>query len=330
MTPAQPRWGVNLPLPARDLAANREVVTGLVDLGYADVWTGEGGGPDAFTPLAAAAAWEPRLRLGAGVVPVFTRGAGVLAQTAATLAELSEAPVMLGVGTSVPAHVTGLNQTPFVRPMARLRDTVRFLKRAVRGDIVSERYETFEVDRFALAAPPVRVPRILVGALRPTSVRLGLTEGDGVITNVLSHRDLTRVLTAAEPVPPGKEVVVKVFVCPTANEDHARRAGRRFLGWITNQAPYRAFHDWLGRAAELERSRSLFDAGQLAAAGAAIPDGVVDELWIHGSPRRCAEQIAAFVQPGVTAVLLYVAPTPELAAQPRVLPDVLAELVGAS
>jgi alkanesulfonate monooxygenase SsuD/methylene tetrahydromethanopterin reductase-like flavin-dependent oxidoreductase (luciferase family) len=57
----------------------------------------------------------------------------VLAQTAATLAELTSGPVLLGVGTSVPAHVTGLNQLPFDRPVARLRDTVAILAHRVRG-----------------------------------------------------------------------------------------------------------------------------------------------------------------------------------------------------
>ena len=128
------RFAVNLPLPGPALRDQRELVTALPDLGYADVWTGEGSGADAFTPLAAAAAWQPRLGVGAGVVPVFTRGPGVLAQTAATLANLvgprpdgSPGRVLFGIGTSVPAHVSAINGFTFDRPVARLRDTLRFL-----------------------------------------------------------------------------------------------------------------------------------------------------------------------------------------------------------
>ncbi|CAO5253839.1 hypothetical protein FAGKG844_640001 [Frankia sp. AgKG'84/4] len=57
--------------------------------------------------------------MGTGVVPVQTRGAGVLAQTALGLAELAEGGVLLGVGSSVPAHV---------KPLETVRTTVRALR----------------------------------------------------------------------------------------------------------------------------------------------------------------------------------------------------------
>ncbi|GLZ09194.1 LLM class F420-dependent oxidoreductase [Actinomadura sp. NBRC 104412] len=320
------RWAVNLPLPGRALRDHREVIEALPGLGYADVWTGEGGGIDAFTPLAAAAAWRPDLGVGTGVVPVSTRGPAVLAQTAAALSELAAERVMLGLGTSVPAHVTALNGIPFAKPVARLRDTVRFLKTALRGDPVDEEYETFTVRGYRpppLAAVP---PKIIVGALRPRMVRLGLTEGDGVITNVLAAGDLERVLAEAGPLPLDKEFVVKLFVCPTEDTAHARRTGRAFLGWILNQAPYRAFHDWLGHGDRLTESRTLYDSGHGAAAGLALPDDIVDALWIHGSLDECRQRIARFAQPGVTSILLFVAPTPELLKSHHTLPNLLAHL----
>ncbi|NDU72998.1 LLM class flavin-dependent oxidoreductase [Actinomadura sp. DSM 109109] len=76
--------------------------------------------------------------------------------------------------------------------------------------------------------------------------------------------------------------------------------------------PYRAFHDWLGHGDGLSESRALYDPGDGAAAGPALPDDIVDALWIHGSLDECRRQIARFVQPGVTSGLLFVAPTPEL------------------
>jgi alkanesulfonate monooxygenase SsuD/methylene tetrahydromethanopterin reductase-like flavin-dependent oxidoreductase (luciferase family) len=169
------RWDINLPLPALPPGAQRDLVRALPDLGYSGVWTGEGGGVDGVTPLAAAAAWQPRLRVGTGVLPVQTRGPAVLAQTAVGLASLADGGALLGVGSSVPAHVTALNATAFDRPFARVRDTVRFLRRAVRGEHIDEEYETFTVAGFALADPPARPPGIVVGALRPGMVRLGLT-----------------------------------------------------------------------------------------------------------------------------------------------------------
>ncbi|MGW0802549.1 LLM class F420-dependent oxidoreductase [Nonomuraea sp. NPDC002799] len=320
------RWAVNLPLPGLALRDHRRTLQALPGLGYRDVWTGEGGGLDAFTPLAAAAAWQPELGVGTGVVPVFTRGPAVLAQTAAALNDLSDGRAMLGIGTSVPAHVSALNDIPFAKPVARLRDTLRFLRAALRGAHIDHEYETFAVRGFHLPRTAATPPKVLLGALRPRMVRLSLEEGDGFITNILTAGDLTQVLGTAGPPPPGREIVVKVFVCPTADQVHARNAGRAFLGWILNQAPYRAFHDWLGRGDRLLESRARFDAGDRHGAGAALPDDLVDALWIHGSPADCHRQLRPFLQAGVTSLQLYLAPTPELLTGHIRLEDVLTAL----
>lgn len=309
------RWGVNLPFGGLGLDEQKKYVERLAGWGFSDVWTGEGGGYDGLTPLAAAAAWSPGLRLGTGVLPVQTRGPGVLAQTAASLAELGGGEVLLGIGSSVPAHATALNGFRHHRPYAHVRDAVRFLRRAFAGEEVSETYETFSVEGFQLRRKPPVTPRVIVGALRPGMVRLGLTEGDGVLTNVLSGDDVTRVIEAAGPVPDGKEFAVKVFVHATEDVERARASGRRFLGWILNQPPYRAFHDWLGREDRLTASRERWDADDPLGAARALPDDLVDELWVHGSPETCRERIRGYLHPGVTSVHLYLAePTDVLPA----------------
>ncbi|MFI5780864.1 LLM class flavin-dependent oxidoreductase [Nocardia sp. NPDC051570] len=298
------RWGVNLPLPAVALREHRETVQAMPDLGYSDVWTGEGGVIDAFTPLAAAAAWQPRLRVGVGVVPAQTRGTGVLAYTAAGLAELAGGGVVLGVGSSVPEHVTTLNGIPHRAPL----DTVRRTVGAVRP---------------LLAECGAKV---IVGALRPRMLRLAYEEADGAILNLLTDDDVPEVIAAAGGPFPDRETVVKLFVCPTTDADAARRAGRGFLGWILNQEPYQAFHAWRGRGEALRASSELFAAGDRLRAAQALPDELIDRLWLHGSPAELRERILRYLHPGVTTVVLAVALTPELAAAPGGLPRLLAAL----
>ncbi|OHV51693.1 LLM class F420-dependent oxidoreductase [Frankia sp. CgS1] len=305
-----PRFGVTLPLPGIPLRDHRRIVTGLADAGYSDVWTAEGGGIDAFTPLAVAAAWDPRVRLASAIVPVHTRGPAVLAQTAATLADLTFGGLVLGIGSSVPAHVTDLNGIPFDEPFRRTRDTLRFLTRALRGEVVSGAFDTFAICGFAIPNPPIETPKVILGALRPGMLKLGFTEGDGAVTNLLSPEDLIKVRAVVGPQPAGKELVVKVFVSPNADPDVARRDSRPFLTWILNQTPYHAFHEWLGNGERLAESHERWTAGDQRGAARALPDEVIDALFIHGTPEQCRDQIAAYVQPGVTAIQLYVRLTP--------------------
>ncbi|MBB4920447.1 LLM class F420-dependent oxidoreductase [Streptosporangium saharense] len=321
-----PSWGVTLPLPGIPLAAHRHIVERMPDLGFSDVWTAEGGGHDAFTPLALAAAWSSRVRLATGIVPAQTRGPAVLAQHAATLAEVAPGRVLLGVGSSVPAHVSDINGIPFTEPFKRTRDVVRFLKRALNGEYVTGPFDTFEITGYRLPWVPVEPPKVIVGALRPGMLRMGFEEGDGAISNLLAASDVPKIVEAVGPQPPGKELVVKVFVCPSDDPHFVRRATRPFLAWILNREPYRRFQEWLGRGEALAEVHRLWDAGDTEGAARALPGEVVDELFVNGTPEECRERIARFHRPGVTSLQLYVSLPPGVAGDPEAVLRVLGQL----
>jgi len=310
------RYGVTIPLRTVPLSEHRRIIEELPDLGYTDAWTGEAAGYDGFTPLALAAAWAPSLRLGTAVVPVQTRGPALLAMTVATLAEAAPGRVVVGVGSSGPPFVTRINGIPFERPYQRVLDTVRFLRTALAGEPVVGDFDSFRIEGFRLAPLPRPAPLIMVGALRPQMLRLAARESDGLVTNFLTAEDVPRVVGAMGPQGKGKEVVARIFVCPTRDRDHARAQGRAMLGPILNARTYSAFHDWLGRGDELAASHRAWQAGNPAAAAAAVPDPLVDGLLVHGSPEECRDHIARLLKAGVTTPLLALLPAPEFGAGP--------------
>src|SRR5262249_39671155 len=177
------RVGVTVPLPGVRLHEHREWYEELAALGYTDVWSAETNTADGFTPLALAAAWAPTLRTGVAIAPVFTRGPALLAQTAAAMADAAPGRFALGIGASSPAIVERWNGLPFEAPYARTRDVLRFLRRALAGERISERFDTFAVQGFRLGEVPAETPPILVAALRPRMLRLAGEEGDGAILN---------------------------------------------------------------------------------------------------------------------------------------------------
>lgn len=299
------RHGITIPLAsAGNLAEQKQLIQSLPDLGYTDAWSSESFATDGFTPLALASAWAPQLRLGVAIAPVFTRGPALLAQTAASLAQAAPGRFVLGVGTSSDVIVSRWNATEFDRPYQRVRDTVRFLRQALAGEKVTQDYETFSVQGFRLAAlPPEPVP-ILVAALRPQMLRLAARESDGVILNWLSPQDAAEVTQIVGEINPAAEVVARLFVCPTDDAELARQVGRRSLAGYVNVPVYRAFHEWLGRGDALARHWELWEAGDREGALAAIPDEVVDDLVVHGSPEECRGKIQSYVDSGVTTTAL--------------------------
>src|SRR4029450_7369957 len=302
------------------LAAQRDLFAELPDLGYTDVWSSEVDGADAFTPLVLASAWAPALRLGTAIAPVFTRGPATLAQCAAGLAAAAPGRVAIGIGASSDVIVERWNGTTFDRPLQRVRDTARFLRAALAGARVSERYETFAVDSLrpslvpdpppppppAPACPPTRRPgcwsrpcaRGCCGwpaarAMAPSST------GSPPATAPPSPR------TGTPPAPggsmtapaaaPAREFPARIFVAAPGDPEQGRALGRRALTAYLNVPVYRAFHEWLGRGGRLAPMWRAWAAGDRRAALAAVPDDVVDDLVVHGPPEACREWLQPYV-----------------------------------
>jgi probable F420-dependent oxidoreductase len=239
--------------------------------------------------------------------------------TAAALAEAAPGRFVLGIGASSPVLVEEWNGLSYVDPYGRTRDTLRFLRRALAGEVVDERYPTFAVRRFRLERPPPVPPPILVAALRSRMLRLAAAEADGVVLNWLAAADLPRVHREVAGHGDGFEIAARIFVCPTENAGYARDLGRRMVAGYLTVPAYAAFHRWLGRGETLAPMWKAWAAGDRRAAVAAVPDDVVDALVLHGSPARCREAVARYVEGGVHTPILAVLPTPEQGDPARVL-----------
>jgi probable F420-dependent oxidoreductase len=269
------------------------------------VWSSEADGTDAFTPLALAAAWTPTLRLGCAIVPAFTRGPALMAQSVAAMAEAAPGRFAFGIGTSSNVIVERWNGLDFAEPYKRTRDMVRFLRLALSGEKVDEDYDTFSVHGFRLGRPPAVQPAILVAALRPGMLRMAAREADGAILNWLAAED---VPTVVAEVGAGKEIVARLFVCPSEDTDTVRMWGRRVIAAYLNVPVYAAFHEWLGRGPQLEGMWSAWKAGDRKAALEVIPDEVVDALILHGSAEAVRAQVQRYVDAGVTTPALALLP----------------------
>jgi len=296
MTSIPRRVGVTVPFPGVPLHEHREWYEEVAALGYTDVWTGEANSYDGFTPLALAAAWAPTLRSGIAIAPVFTRGPALLAQTAASMADAAPGRFALGIGASSPAIVERWNGIPFHEPFERTRDMLRFLRRALAGEKVTERYDTFEVQGFRLGAVPEQPPPVLVAALRPRMLRLAGEEGDGAIVNWLSADDVARIA----PIVGDKEIVARIFVMPTDDFASVRSmAARQITSYLTVGA-YAKFQEWLGRGPLLTPMWDAWAAGDRARALDLVPDEVVDDLIVWGSPEQIRARVERYAANGVT------------------------------
>ena len=244
------RLGITIPL-ADPLARHGEILRGLEAAGYTDLWTAETAGTDAFAPLAQAAAVTAQVRLGTAIASAFARGPALLAMTAAALAEAAPGRFALGLGAASPTLVTDWNGLPYVRPLTRVRDTIRFLRAAFTGQRVDASYESFTVRGFRLDRPPAEPPPVLIAALRAKMLALAVEEADGVILNWLSASDVHTVVPARRD---SWDVVARILVCPSEDSAAVRAGARALIAGYLSVPAYAEYHRWLGHAATLCRT----------------------------------------------------------------------------
>jgi alkanesulfonate monooxygenase SsuD/methylene tetrahydromethanopterin reductase-like flavin-dependent oxidoreductase (luciferase family) len=184
------------------------------------------------------------------------------------------------------------------------------LNDALTGEKVKKTYDTFEVNGFRLGIRPEQKPQILVAALREGMLRLAGREADGAIINWLSANDVATVAPIVQAAGDGsdKEIVCRIFCCPSENTDVVRAAARFAIAAYMNVPVYAAFHEWMGRGDAMQGMWDAWKAGDRKAALAAIPDEVVDDLIVHGSPAECREKIQAYFDNGVTTSSLAILP----------------------
>jgi len=147
--------------------------------------------------------------------------------------------------------------------------------------------------------------------LAGVELRLAGREADGAILNWLAPYDVAQCLDAVDN--PAADVVARIFVCPTEDTEYARSIGRMLISTYLTVPAYAAFHDWLGRDKVLAPMHEAWARGDRAAAGAAIPEDVVDDLVLHGSPEQCQAQVQAYADAGVRTPVIALLPTPQMA-----------------
>ena len=292
------RFGATVPLPGVPLAGHGEILRELHGLGYGSVWAGETDRFDAVAILAAAAAWVPGVEIGTAVLPAGTRGRAILAMTAAALAELAPGRVALGIGSSSPLVVRDWNRGDAGPALERVRSTVEYL-RAVLGGA--------RVDGFRLAQPPPTPPALLVGALGPAMVELAATVADGAILTCLSPDDARHVVERFRSQG-GRRVVASVPVCPSADADAVRDAIRPSLAMYLAIPAYASFHRSMGREGLLAPMWDAWAQGDRDGAVRALPDKVVDDLVVHGTPDACRARLEEYEHAGVTDLAVRLEP----------------------
>ena len=281
-------------------------------LGYHSFWTGESWGRDAFTVLTMLACHTERIGLGTGIVTVYSRTPGLIAQSIASLDCISQGRAILGLGSSGRIVIEDWHGVKFDHPVARTREYMDIVRLALSGGRVNYEGRFYELKRFRMGVAPVQqnIP-IYVAALGRRNLELTGQLADGWLP-IWTHREKLpeiRQPLADAAAAAGRSIddittAPQILCC--ASDDGAAlaaataqaRAHMAFYIGGMGQYYYDLFCRYGYRAAG-DAIRAAWAEGDRGKAAAAITDDMIDNITVIGSPAECRQKMARFRANGV-------------------------------
>ena len=263
---------------------------------------------DSLTVLMAYAAATDRVKLGTGVLPIYSRTPAATAQQAVTIDEYSGGRMVLGLGVSHKVTVENWYGAKLDRPLEAMREYVAILRACFAGEDPPEGELFHTRFRFMGLEPRADMP-IYVAGLSPRMLRLAGEIGDGV-TLWLCNPDYIRDVVVPE-VREGRRRAGKeldgfdiVAAVPAAVTDDRKAAYETMRGDLVTYWSLPFYRAMIERSGFAENIAS-FDAGMeeqaMDQALAAISDDFLDALTAIGSPEDVREGVARYASAGATS-----------------------------
>ncbi|WP_296604815.1 LLM class flavin-dependent oxidoreductase [Nocardioides sp.] len=274
---------------------------------------------EATVPMAAYAAVTSRIKVGSGIVPIWTRNVGLLAATFSTLDELAPGRVMLGLGAwwEPLATKVGVDRR---KPLRAMRETVEATRRLLAMERVTYdgefvHLDDVEIDIVHGDRSPKHVP-IYIGATGMQMMELAGEIADGVLLNYMvapAYNAQAMTALAAGAAKAGRSVDdldrPQLLVCSVDRDravalDRARELLTQYLG----QQPHIMKASGVDPALIEEIGKVLTwpaERDEILRAMRLVPDDVVQQITASGSPEECRAKVAEYVEAGATCPVLY-------------------------
>ena len=300
--------------------------------GYESVWVPEAFSSDAFTLLAAIASHTKRLKVATGIVNVFSRSPALLAQTFATLDELSDGRAIIGLGTSGPIVIQDWHGIKFDKPVTRTREVVEIMRMALSGERVNYDGKIFQLKGFQLLMRPVqdRIP-IYLATFKPNAVKQTGEIADGWLP---THVSVKQLAALRAPLEEGAKLAGRdatkidmaalTLVCCTDDADTARALCAGHLAYYVGGMGtfYGELMHSYGYGDLADDLQARWKAGDRDGAAKSIPREVLDDLVVAGTRDECRAALDLRERAGFEHIVCF----PPHAATPAQVKHTLEEL----
>lgn len=312
------RIGLGLPPTGHHFEVYKAVARQAEDSGFESLWCGEAWGTETSTLVTAFLAWTQRMSVGTGIVSLYLRPPTLTAMQAASMDLVAPGRARLGIGVST-RNINAFHGIPWDHPVARTREYVDVLRRVLAGERVTHAGRFYRPQGFRLSATLSQKVPIYLAAVNPRMLRLAGEIADGVLLAWLPARQVAASVAeiAKGAALAGRRVedidigcYVHTLVKP--NREQALAQLRHVLVGYCQANTYIQGFRRFGYGDVLDEILARWQAGDRRGAEQAIPDRMVEELFVFGTPVDCHAQLGRFVDAGVQHPIVAAPPTSQL------------------
>jgi F420-dependent oxidoreductase-like protein len=296
-------------------------------LGYDSVWTAEAYGSDAATILAWLAQATTTIKLGSAIFQMPGRSAAMTAMTAATIDQLSNGRMLLGIGSSGPQVAEGWHGQRFAKQLQRTREYVAVVRMALARERVVFDGETLQLPlpdgpgkalKLTIAPVQEKIP-IYIAAIGPKNTTLAAEISDGWLPTLFSPEHVGEFRPLLEEgfarAGGGKgfddfDIVPTVTAMVSDDHESARDAMRHYVALYVGgmgsrkQNFYNALVQRYGFEEAARTVQDLYLEGRKDEAAAALPGELIDTLCLVGPPDVVRERLRVYREAGVGTLMI--------------------------
>lgn len=288
------------------------------DLGYDSFWLPEAWGYDVVGLLTEMALKTKRIKLGTGILNVYSRSPGLIAMTAATLDEISGGRFILGIGSSGKRVIEGFHGRTFEKPLTQVRDVIRVVRTLLAGQSLNDSGAKLTQYRpFTLAFKPTRphIP-IYVAALKENSIASIGELADGWLPTFWPYQEIQRgqAWIAEGARKAGRnpdDITVAPFMTILPLGEMGKHKAKELIAFYIGGMGeyYKEMLSEFGYGDECKRIEDLYrDKTTRAQAKDAVSDRMMDSLCIAGDPQECLDELKRRREFGIELPLVNLPP----------------------
>ncbi|WP_026089966.1 MULTISPECIES: LLM class flavin-dependent oxidoreductase [Nitrosopumilus] len=284
------------------------------------IWVPETWGMENFSMLSAVSSKTSVQKIGSSIINIYSRSPVAIAMGAVTVDTISNGRLILGLGTSSVPIVETFHGYKFENPLKRMKEYVEIIKLALSGKPINYSGEIFNLKNFTLLVKPQResIP-IYIAAVNKKMVDLTLDIGDGVIFYLRPKNEMKDTISKMQSKRK-IDVTCQIITCVSENSQEAiDRAKKTLAFYISVGKIYREFLAKNGFENETSNIFEEFKKSGFTSNHELIPDSMLKELTISGTPEECKKQLQTFSDTGIDLPIIQFNPVGNTMESFRVL-----------